>query len=57
MEKTTEQKIEKKKESLKKENDKSEWLDIPELGIKIQTKIHHKGKSYSECEKDLEKGE
>ncbi len=64
MKKTTKQKIEEKKEELKKleqqlikENDKSEWLSIPELKIKIQTKIHHKDKTYAECEKDLSKGE
>ncbi len=62
--KTTEQKIEETekilkelKEKIKKENDKSEWIDVPELGIRIQTKIHHKDKTYAECEKDLGKGE
>ena len=64
MKKTTKQKIEEKKEELKKleqqlikENDKSEWLSIPELKIKVQTKIHHKNKTYTECKKDLSKGE
>ncbi len=46
-----------KKESDKEESKKSEWLYIPELKIEIQTKIHHKGKIYAECEKDLSKGE
>ena len=64
--KSTQKKIEKKekelkelKEKLKKEQDKdtSEWLYIPELKIEVQTKIHHKNKTYSECEKDLNKGE
>jgi hypothetical protein len=31
-----------KKESDKKESKKSEWLNIPELKIEVQTKIHHK---------------
>ena len=67
MVKTTEQKIEetennlkKLREQLKKEETKSEksvWLYIPELKIEIQTKIHHKNKTYAECEKDLSKGE
>ena len=62
--KTTNQKIEKAekklkqlKEQLKKETDKTEWFYIPELKIEIQTKIHHKNKTYAECEKDLSKGE
>ena len=47
------------KEKLKKEQeiDTSEWIYIPELKIEIQTKIHHKNKTYAECEKDLSKGE
>ena len=45
------------KERLKKESDKTEWLYIPELNIEVQTKIHHKNKTYAECEKDLGKGE
>ena len=60
---TTEQKIEETeiklkqlKEKLKKELaklEKSVYLYIPELKIEIQTKIHHKNKTYAECEKDL----
>ena len=45
------------REKLKKEQDISEWIYIPELKIEIQTKIHHKSKTYAECEKDLSKGE
>lgn len=52
-----EKKLTQLKEDLKKENDKSDWIKIPELKIEIQTKIHHKDKTYSECEKDLSKGE
>jgi len=55
MVKTTEQKIKEKeselsklKDQLKKEQDTSEWIYIKELGIEIQTKIHHKNKSYDE---------
>ena len=62
--KSTQQKIdeaEKKltqlKEDLKKENDKSDWIKIPELKIEVQSKIHHKDKTYAECEKDLSKEE
>ncbi len=60
----TQKQIEKKekelkelKEQLKKETDKTGWLYIPELKIEVQTKIHHKDKTYAECEKDLSKGE
>jgi len=52
-----EKELEKLKEQLKKENDKSEWIYIPELKIEVQTKIHHKGKTYVECERDLGKEE
>lgn len=45
------------KEQLKEETDKTEWLYISELKIEVQTKIHHKGKTYAECEKDLSKEE
>ena len=45
------------KENLKKETNKSEWLKIPELKIEVQTKIHHKYKTYTNCEKDLSAGE
>ena len=52
-----EKELKKLKEQLKKETDKTDWLSIPELKIEIQTKIHHKDKTYAECEKDLGKGE
>ncbi len=62
--KSTQQKIDETKKKLKelenqlqKENDKSDWIKIPELKIEVQTKIHHKNKTYAECEKDLSKGE
>ena len=29
---------------------------IPEMGIEIETKIQHKGKTYAECEKEIPKG-
>ena len=45
------------KEQLKKENEKNDWIKIPELKIEIQSKIHHKNKIYTECEKDLSEGE
>jgi type IV secretory pathway VirB4 component len=43
------------REKLKAEQDKTEWLYIPELKIEIQTKIHHKGKSYDDLVKELGK--
>jgi len=54
----TEKRLKELKEKLKREtNNSSEWIHIPELKIEVQTKIHHKNKIYSECEKDLSKGE
>ena len=53
----TEKKLKELREQLKKETDKTEWLYISELKIEVQTKIHHKDKTYVECEKDLSKGE
>ena len=53
----TENKLEKLKEQLKKESEKNDWINIPELKIEVQTKIHNKGNTYTECEKDLDKGE
>jgi len=41
------------KNKLQKENDKSDWIKIPELKIEIQTKIHHKGKSYDELKEEF----
>ena len=53
--KTTEQKIKETEEKLKnlkvkksQEDYKSTWVKIPELGIEIQNKIHHKNKSYND---------
>ena len=53
--KTTQEQITRKEEELKKlkiklrkESDKSEWIYIKELKIEIQSKIHHKGKSYDD---------
>jgi len=58
--KTTQNKIDETKKKLKelenqlqKETDKSDWIKIPELKIEIQTKIHHKGKSYNELKKEF----
>lgn len=45
------------KEKLKKEQNTSEWIYIPELKIEVQTKIHHLGETYSSCENDLSNGE
>ena len=53
----TEKKLKELRGQLKKETDKTEWLYISELKIEVQTKIHHKSKTYAECEKDLSKGE
>ncbi len=58
--KSTQKKIDETKKKLKelenqlqKENDKSDWIKIPELKIEIQTKIHHKGKSYDELKEEF----
>ena len=53
----TEKKLKQLKEQLKKEAEKNDWIKIPELKIEVQTKIHHKGKTYAECEKELSKEE
>ena len=52
---TTEQKIKETENKLKElkakkvlEDNKSNWVKIPELGIEIQNKIHDKNKSYDE---------
>ena len=36
-----------------KEKDKSEWIKIPELKIEVQSKTHHKGKSYDELKEEF----
>ncbi len=51
----TEKKLKQLKELLKKETDKTEWLYISELKIEIQTKIHHKDKSYDDLVKEYRK--
>lgn len=49
----TEKKLEQLKGQFQKEQDKSEWIEIKELKIEIQTKIHHKGKSYNELKEEF----
>jgi len=58
--KTTQEKINEAQKKLKelesqlqKEKDKSEWIKIPELKIEVQSKIHHKGKSYNELKEEF----
>lgn len=51
----TEKKLNKLKEKLKQETDKLEYIYIKELGIEIQTKIHHKNKSYDDLVKEFGK--
>jgi len=53
----TEKKLKQLKEQLKKESEKNYWINIPELKIEVQARIHHKNKTYTECEKDSSKGE
>ena len=60
--KTTEQKIMETEEKLKElkakkvlEENKSDWVKIPELGIEIQSKIHHKNKSYNKLVEEFGK--
>lgn len=62
MVKTTEQKIQETEAKLKElkakkvmEDDKSDWVKIPELGIEVQSKIHHKNKSYDDLVKEFGK--
>ncbi len=62
MEKTTEQKIKETEAKLKElkakkvmEENKSDFIKIPELGIEIQSKIHHKNKSYDDLVKEFGK--
>ena len=58
--KTTQEKINQKEVELKelksqlaKEKDNVEWIYIKELKIEVQTKIHHKGKSYDELKEEF----
>ena len=58
--KTTQEKVIEAKKNLKElelqlqaEKDKSNWIKIPELKIEIQSKIHHKGKSYDELKEEF----
>ena len=62
MVKTTEQKIKETETKLKElktkkvlEDNKSDWVKIPELGIEVQSKIHHKNKSYNELVEEFGK--
>ena len=42
---------------LKEENEKDIWIDIPERGIKITTKLQFTGKSYPEIIKEVNENE
>lgn len=60
--KTTEQKIKETEDNLKelkkkkaREEDKTTWVYIKELGIEVQNKIHHKNKSYDELVEEFGK--
>ena len=62
MKKTTEQEIEETESKLKElkkkkvmEENKSNFIKMPELNIEIQKDIHHKGKSYDELAKEFTK--
>ena len=62
MVKTTEQKIKETEDRLKElkakkvlEENKSDWVKIPELGIEVQSKIHHKNKSYDDLVEEFGK--
>lgn len=48
-----EKELEDLKKQLRKEEDKSKWIKVPELKIEVQTKIHHKGKSYDELKEEF----
>ncbi len=62
MVKSTEQKIKETEDRLKElkakkflEENKSDWVKIPELGIEVQSKIHHKNKSYDDLVEEFGK--
>ncbi len=48
-----EEKIQSLNLELENESNKSDWIKIPELKIEIQTKIHHKGKSYNQLKEEF----
>jgi len=51
--KKAEAKVEKLKKILIEQQDKTNWVKIPELKIEVQSKIHHKGKSYNELKEEF----
>ena len=60
--KTIDQKIKETEDKLKElkvkkvlEENKSDWVKIPELGIEVQSKIHHKNKSYDDLVEEFGK--
>ena len=54
---TKEKELVELKEKLKQEQNKSEWLYIPELKVEVQTKIHHLNETLSNAMKDMKKDE
>lgn len=54
---TTEKKLKKLKVKKLEESQKKDWLDIPEKGISILTKLQFKGKTYPEILKEVNESE
>lgn len=57
MTKKLKEQIKKKEEKLRGESEKDIWLEIPEKGIKITTKLQFTGKIYQEILKEVDESE
>ena len=53
----TEKKLKELKEKKRQESEKDIWLEIPEKGIKITTKLQFTGKTYAEILKEVDEKE
>ncbi len=49
----TEEKLKELKKKLSEEQNKKDWVKIPELEIEIQKAIHHKNKSYDDLKAEF----
>ena len=52
-----EKELQELKAKLREESEKDTWLEIPEKGIKIMTKLQFTGKTYSEILKEVDESE
>ena len=55
--KKKEEELKELKAKLREESEKDIWLEIPERGIKITTKLQFTGKTYSKILKEVDEGE